>query len=198
MKLTIASPAVAPQTPAPQPSTIPVIIPSPDAAEDLAPSSEPVILESQTDVTMSESGLDMGEPSSGNDPSAEIFAENLLNNPGLAKFGLSRKSAEEIQRLARQCLEKRNLFAEEEAQEAEDIKYSNLLEQVCLHDEGLRAGVLPPPPVIPLTLAEKVTTEVNMCLSKLTHEHHVSQNSNSRFSLLHFISYPLAPKHEVG
>jgi len=92
----MASPAVAPQTPAPQPSATPVIIPSPDVAEDLAPSMEPVILESQTDVTMSESGIDKVEPSSGNDPLAEIFAENLLNNPGLAKFGLSRKSAEEI------------------------------------------------------------------------------------------------------
>ena len=70
---------------------------------------------------MGGSGFDKGEPSSGNDPSAETFAENLLNNPGLAKFGLSRKSAEEIQRLAQQCLDSCNLSTEEEAQEAEDI-----------------------------------------------------------------------------
>ena len=138
---------------------------------------------------MGDSGIDKGEPSSGNDPSAEVFTDNLLSNPGLAKFGLSRKSIEEIQRLARQCLESRNLSAEEEAQEAEDIKYSQLLEQVRLRDEGLRAGMLPPPLVIPLTFIEKVTTKVNMCLSKLTHEHHVSRNSNSRFSLLYIISY---------
>ena len=53
-------------------------------------------LESQTDVTMGESDLDKGEPSLGNDPSAKTFAENLISNPGLAKFGLSRKSAKEI------------------------------------------------------------------------------------------------------
>ena len=73
-----------------------MIIPSPDVAEDPAPSTEPVILESQTDITMSESGIDKGEPSSGNDPSAEVFADNLLNNPCLAKFGLTWKSVEEI------------------------------------------------------------------------------------------------------
>ena len=57
-------------------------------------------LGSQTDVTMGDSGFDKGEPSSGNDPSAEVFAENLLNNPGLAKLGITQKSMEEIQRLA--------------------------------------------------------------------------------------------------
>ena len=170
---------MAPPTPAPQPSATPVTIPSPIIAEDPAPSTEPAILESQTDVTMGESDLDKGEPSLGNDPSTEIFTYNLLNNPGLAKLVLSRKSAEVIQRLAKECLEHRTISAKEEAQEAEDINYSQLLKKVRLRDEGLRAGVLPPPPVIPLTLAEKVTTEVNMCLSKLTHEHHVSRNSNS-------------------
>ena len=129
-KLTIASPAVAP---APQPSAMPVI--SPDAAEDPAPSTGLANLGSQTDVTTGASDLDKGKPSLGNDPSAETFAENLMSNPGLAKFGLSQKSAEEIQRLARQCLEKRNLSAEEEAQEAEDIKFSDLLAQV---QEGQR------------------------------------------------------------
>ena len=101
----MASPATAPPTPAPQPSATPVITPSPVVAEDLAPSTGPVTLESQTDATMGGSSFDKGEPSSGNDPSAETFAENLLNNPGLAKFGLSRKSVEEILLLARQCLE---------------------------------------------------------------------------------------------
>ena len=95
-KLTIASPVVAPPTPAPQPSATPAITPSPVVAEDPAPSTEPAILGSQTDVTMSTPDQDKGEPSSGNDPSAETFAENLMSNPGLAKFGLTRKSAEEI------------------------------------------------------------------------------------------------------
>jgi len=175
---------VAPPTPAPQPSATPVI--SPDAAEDPTPSTETANLKSQTDVTMGESDLDKGEPSLGNDPSAETFAENLMSNPGLAKFGLSRKSAEEIQRLARQCLEKRNLSAEEEAQEAEDVKFSDLLAQVRLRGERIRTGELPTAPVIPLTLTEKVAIEVNASLDKLAREQYVSQNSNSCFS---FISY---------
>ena len=108
----MASPATDPPTPTPQPSVMPVVIPSPVVAEDPAPSIGPATLESQTDVTMGDSGFHKGEPSSGNDPSAETFTENLLNNPGLAKFGLSRKSIEEIQLLARQCLESRNLSTE--------------------------------------------------------------------------------------
>ena len=66
---------------------MPVITPSLVVAEDLAPLTGPSILESQTDATMGGSGLDKGEPSSGNDPSTETFAKNLLNNLGLAKFG---------------------------------------------------------------------------------------------------------------
>ena len=99
-KLNLTSPAAEPPTPAPQLSTAPEITPSLTVVEDPAQPSEPAILESQTDVTMSDSGVDKGEPSSGNDPSTETFAENLLDNPGLAKLGLSRKSVEEIQRLA--------------------------------------------------------------------------------------------------
>ena len=186
---------MAPPTPAPQPSATPVI--SSDATEDPAPQTEPAILGSQTDVTVGASAQDKGEPSSGNDPSAEVFAENLLSNPGLAKFGLTRKSAEEIQRVARQVLDKSHLSPEEEAQEAEDVKFSDLLTQVRLHDERIRTGELPTAPVIPLTLAEKVAAEVNAGLDKLTREQYVSRNSNSCF--FHYvISYPLAPKHEVG
>ena len=86
-KLTIASPDVAPPTPAPQPSATLVI--SLDAAEDPAPSTGPANLGSQTDVTTGASDLDKGEPTLGNDPSGETFTENLISNPGLAKFGLS-------------------------------------------------------------------------------------------------------------
>ena len=155
---------------------------------------EPTILESQTDVTMGELDLDKGEPSLGNDPSVETFAENLISNPGLAKFVLSRKSAEEIQRLARQCLEKRNLSAEEEAQEAEDIKFSDLLAQVRLRDERIRTGEFPTAPVIPLTLAEKVAVEVNASLDKLTREQYVSRNSNSCFSFIVFYIISSSPQ----
>ena len=169
----------------------PEITPSPPVAEDLAQPAEPAILGSQTDITMGDSGFDKGKPSLGNDPSAEVFAENLLSNPGLVKLGITWKSTEEIQQLAQQCLESQNITTEEEAQDADDVKYSELLDQVHLRDGKLKAGVLPPLPVIPLTLAEKVTTKVNMSLSNLTHEQHVSRNSNSRFTLFHIIYHIL-------
>ena len=80
---------MAPLTPVPQPSATPAIIPSLVIAEDLAPQAEPTILGSHTNVTTSASAQDKGEPSSGNDPSTEVCTDNLLNNPGLAKFGLT-------------------------------------------------------------------------------------------------------------
>ena len=76
-------------------------------------------------------------------------------------------------------MDKSTLSAEEEAQEAEDIKFSDLLTQVRLRDERIRTVELPTAPVIPLTLAEKVAAEVNAGLDKLTREQYVSQNSNS-------------------
>jgi len=65
------------------------------------------------------------------------------------KLGLTRKSAEEIQKLALHCLEPRNITAEEEVQEVEDIKLVERLDQVRLRDDKLKAGVAPPQPVIP-------------------------------------------------
>lgn len=184
----MTSPATAPPTPAPKPSTTPKINPSLFVAEDPAQHSELANLGSQTDVTMGDLALDKGEPSKGNDPSTEVFADNLLSNPGIAKLGITRKTAEEIQKLAQQCLESRNITIEEDAQEAEDVKLLELLDQVRLRDDMLKASVAPPPPVIPLTLAEKVSSEVNTSLKMLTHEHYVSRNLTFSFTLFHIIS----------